>query len=229
MLPAAPTRREHSAPLICGVLAGPLFFVTFTVIGNARPGYEWRRHPVSSLANGRQGWLQRANFVLAGVLYFTAARGLRRRRSGGPGALPALVAGAGIGLIGSGIFVTDPVDGFPVGRDGRQSAEPASGAGGGSTPEGRLHNLCAIPIFAGIPAAGLASAASAIRSGDHRWAGYSAGSSLVMIASFLLFGSAFGEDSRLARHGGVFQRISIASGFGWLAALALRALASGPE
>jgi hypothetical protein len=40
------------------------------------------------------------------------------------------------------------------------------------------------------------------------------------------FGAAFGGAPRLAGLSGVFQRISIASGFGWLSALSLRALRS---
>ena len=33
----------------CGVVAGPLFGGSFTVIGARRAGYDWRRHAVSSL------------------------------------------------------------------------------------------------------------------------------------------------------------------------------------
>lgn len=97
------------------------------------------------------------------------------------------------------------------------------------TRHGQLHNLFAIPIFAGIPSAGLASAATAVRGRDYRWACYSGGPGLMMVASFLLFGRAFGGASRLAGKGGVFQRISIASGFGWLTALSLRAHPSAPR
>ena len=55
------------------------------------------------------------NFVVAGVLYSCAGAGLRRsaNRRAGPRAVPALVAGVGVGLIGSGMFVTDPVGGSP--------------------------------------------------------------------------------------------------------------------
>jgi len=95
-----------------------------------------------------------------------------------------------------------------------------------STREGKLHNLCAVPIFAGLPVAGVASALDAARRRDYRWAGYSAGSSLLMVGSFLLFGASFGRVPRLAGKGGAFQRISIASGFGWLTVLSLRALSS---
>lgn len=219
--------RSISREAACGVVAGPLFLATFSVIGAARSGYDWRRHAVSSLACGREGWLQRANFIVTGILYCVAARGLGRdpRSVVGPRLVPALVGAAGAGLISSGIFVTDPVAGFPPPAVG---AEEGSG-GGASAPllptrEGRLHNLSAIPVFAGIPLAGLAAAAAAARGRDWRWASYSAGSSAAMVGSFVLFGAAFGGKSNLKERGGLFQRLSVMSGFGWLTALSLRAL-----
>ncbi|WP_081809521.1 DUF998 domain-containing protein [Mycobacterium sp. URHB0044] len=208
------TPAKRSAQILCGALAGPLFVTAFTAIGATRRGYDWRRAPVSALAVGRRGWQQRANFVLAGVLYSCAAAGLGRSdaRRIGPRAVPALVAGVGIGLIGSGVFVTDYVGG-PV-RQG--SARP--------TRAGQLHDLCGIPVFAGIPVAGLASAATAVRNGDYRWACYSAGSSTVMAGSFLLVVAAMRGRSGLSGKGGLFQRISLAAGLGWLSSLSLRGL-----
>jgi hypothetical protein len=44
-----------------------------------------------------------------------------------------------------------------------------------------------------------------------------------MTGSFALFGAAFGGASRFAGRGGVYQRISISIGFGWLSALSVRA------
>jgi hypothetical protein len=139
--------------------------------------------------------------------------------------IPTLTLGAGVGLIGSGLFVTDPVAGFP-------SPEHAPDRPGGAQPEvaptrgGQLHNLCAIPIFVGVPAAALASAVSAARRREYRWAGYCAGSAIGMAGTSLLFGAAFGGAPRLRQRGGLFQRISIATGFGWLSALSCRALRS---
>lgn len=187
-----------------------------------RAGYDWRRLPVSSLALGRRGWLQRANFVGVGLLYSFAASGLRCSPSGriGPRAVPALVKGVAIGLIGSGIFVTDPVDGFPGEKSQDHAGAPAP------TLAGRLHNFFAIPIFAGIPVAAVASAATALRNKGSRWACYSMASSLAMVGNFVLFGSAFHDGSRLGGKGGIFQRLSIGAGFGWLTALSLRALSS---
>jgi hypothetical protein len=210
---------------MCGAAAGPLFVTTFSAIGARRPGYKWQRHTVSTLAATDRGWQQRANFLLAGGLYLLAASALPRvavRRTE-PRAVPVLFAGAGLGLIGSGIFVTDPIAGYPPRSDvGDESVAEEPKA----TREGTLHNLCAIPIFFGIPIAGLVSAIAAIRRKDSRWATYSFGSSMAMAGSFALMGMAFGGDPRLAGKGGLFQRAAIASGFGWASALSIRTLAS---
>ncbi len=68
--PWAGSRRRGSLPTA--------LVSAFTAIGATRRGYDWRHDPVSSLAIGRQGWLQRANFILAGVLYTCASRDLLR-------------------------------------------------------------------------------------------------------------------------------------------------------
>jgi hypothetical protein len=219
--------KQHRVPvrLVCGAAAGPLFVITFYVIGARRPGYIWQRHTVSTLAATDRGWQQRANFLLAGSLYLLAASGMPRaaQQKAEPRAVPVLIGGAGLGLIGSGIFVTDPVAGYPPRSDvgDRSAAE-----GVAATREGGLHTLCAIPIFFGIPLAALISAIAAIRQRDSRWATYSFGSSMAMAGSFAAMGMALGEDPRLAGKGGLFQRVAIASGLGWASALSFRTLAA---
>ena len=177
--------------------------------------------PVSSLGIGEQGWQQSANFGLAGTICLLGALGLRQcpRRSVGPRAVPALVGAAGVGLIGSGLFITDPIGDFPRVTSGENGSEDSIPPESARTRAGTLHNLSAIPIFAGLPVAALVERDRAARSGKALWAGYSACSSLAMVASFLAFGAAFGPESRLAGTGGIFQRTSIACGFGWLTAL----------
>jgi hypothetical protein len=76
-----------------------------------------------------------------------------------------LVAGAGIGLIGSGLFNTDYVGDLSSNSPDTVSRGPADAVPTPSTRTGQLHNLCGIPVFAGIPIAGLASA---VRSRDYR-------------------------------------------------------------
>ena len=206
----------------CGVLAAPLFVTVFTAIGARRAGYDWRRHAVSSLGVGREGWAQRANFMVVGALYCVAADGLAQRpaEAVAPAVVPAIVLAVGVGLIGSGVFVTDPVGGFPPSKQTPDGVSPPAAP----TRAGKLHNLCAIPIFAGIPAAALTCAASAARRREYRWAAYCAGSAIGITGTFVLFAAAFGGAPRLAGHGGVLQRLSVATGFGWVSALSLRAL-----
>ena len=215
--------------IACGVVAGPVFVGTFTLLGASRAGYDWQRHAVSSLAAGRKGWAQRANFMLVGGLYCVAARSLPQssRRAVGPTMVPALMFAAGTGLIGSGLFVTDPVAGFPPEEHGAGASRSVANVA--PTRGGALHNLCAIPIFFGIPVAALLSAGSAVRWREDRWAGYCVGSALGMAGAFALFGAAFGGAPTLAPYGGLFQRLSIATGFGWLSALSMRAFRSAPN
>lgn len=201
--------------LSCGILAGPLFVGTFTALGVGRDGYVARRDAVSSLAVGRSGWIQRANFVSVGVLYIAASGGLagQPRRLVGSRASPFLLAAAGLGLIGSGVFVTDSGNERPAGT--REEAQLPS-------REGALHDLCAVPIFVGVPAAASLAGQGFARHQDHGWARYSRGSAIVMVLSFALFSAAFGGTRQLSEWGGALQRISILSGFGWVTAVSVR-------
>src|SRR5688500_8887454 len=89
---------------LCGVVAGPLFVLTFLIYGA----------------------------FVAGALVVAFAAGTR------PGFWGSLFIGAvGIGLIGSDIFVTDPVSGYP----------PGSPAVSEYTWHGLVHDLFAIPTF----------------------------------------------------------------------------------
>ena len=72
--------------------------LTFAVLGRRQDGYDARRDPVSLLATGRYGWVQRANFGGTGALYLAAAAGLaaRARTTAGSRATPVVLAGAAL-------------------------------------------------------------------------------------------------------------------------------------
>ncbi|MCX5394009.1 DUF998 domain-containing protein [Streptomyces sp. NBC_00094] len=111
--------------LAVAVVAQPLWAAVALAQAATREGYDITRHPLSALANGSLGWIQIANFVLAGVLTVIGATGLRRALRGTPGGTwaPRLVRISGIGMIAAGVFVMDPADGFPVGTpDGMPAA-----------------------------------------------------------------------------------------------------------
>ena len=199
--------------LRCGVWAGPVFAATFLAEGAVRDGYRPLRHPVSSLALGPRGWVQTANFAVTGVLCLAGAAGLRLAggRTG-----PAMVAAAGAGLIGSAAFRTDPVGGYPPGT-------PDMPAGVSRT--GTAHNLAAVPIFFGLPAAAACYGWRSWRAGQP--AGFAvccAATAVTMPVTMALAGAGFGQSTRLGRYGGLLQRTSIVTGFAWLTAVSAREL-----
>ena len=202
--------------LAAGAVAGPVFVTTFLVEGATRADYDPLRHPVSSLALGPGRWVQVANFCATGAMYVAFAAGLTRspRSSVRSRVGPWLIGAAGAGMVGSGLFRTDPVSGYPAGTPDVHPGYSSSAAA--------LHDAFAVPTFLGLPAAALVFAGSFLRSGRRGWALCSAGTGLVMLVGFGLSSAAFGQAPALVNLGGLFQRATIITGFAWLTALAVR-------
>jgi Protein of unknown function (DUF998) len=209
--------------LRCGLAAGPVFVAAFLVDGATRPGYRPLRHPVSSLSLGEHGWTQVTNFAVTGVLYGAGAVGLARAARTAP---PGSAAGPGLaelaatgltaaGLLGAGAFACDPVSGYPPGTPD---------APGPPSPACQAHFAASGLVFLGIPATALAAAVRARRRGATGWAGYSAGTATAMLATMAAAGAGFQQSPRLVGVAGLVQRVCIVTGFGWLTALAGRAL-----
>jgi Protein of unknown function (DUF998) len=207
------------ALLTCGVVAGPLFVVAFLLEGATRASYDPLRHPVSSLALGEHGWMQVVNFIVTGLLMLAYAVGLRRALRPGPGATwgPLLVALCAIGLIGAGVFVTDPLSGYPPGTSDRLEY----------TTRGALHDVFSLPVFTALPAACFVFTRRFVTRGERGWALYSAVTGVVFIVAFLLAGTGFDQAEGLVDVAGLFQRIALTAGLGWLALLALHIRGAG--
>jgi hypothetical protein len=105
------------ALVTAGVVAGPLFVAAGLAQVITRDGFDLTRHPLSLLSLGDLGWIQIANFIVAGVLMLAFALGTRRSLADGPGRTwaPVLFALYGVGLVLGGAFTADPALGFPVG------------------------------------------------------------------------------------------------------------------
>ena len=208
--------------LRCGLAAGPLFVAVFLLEGAVRDGYRPLRHPVSSLALGPRGWIQAGNFAVAGTLLLAGAAGLARAgdRATSSRAAPALIGAAGAALIGSAVCTTDPVSGYPPGTPDALTQPSRTGI---------AHNLTAVPVFLGLPAAALAGGWRSWRDGQHRFGLYSAGTAVTMLTAMALAGAGFGQSPRLVSLGGLFQRASIITGFTWLTALFAQALRRTPS
>jgi hypothetical protein len=202
--------------------AGPAFAAVFLAEGTAREDYRQLRHPVSSLALGPRGWVQTANFVVTGTLFLAGAAGLRLAGDRVPGGRtgPPLVAAAGVGLIAAAAFPTDPVRGYPPGTPDVLTRPSRVGI---------VHNLAAIPVFFGLPAAALGYGWRSWRAGERPgFAACCAATAVTMPVTMGLAAAGFGQSPRLAGYGGLFQRASIIAGFAWLTAVSARALRRTP-
>ena len=207
--------------LYCGLAAGPVFVTAFLAEGATRDGYRPSRHPVSSLALGPRGQVQTANFAVTGTLVLAGAAGLGRAAdptlSSRVGR--ALIGAAGAGLIGAAVFTTDPVSGYPP-RTPDALTQPSR--------TGMIHNLAAVPVFLGLPAAAFTCSRQSIRAGHRRFGLYCAATATTMLATTALASAGFNQSPRLVSLAGLFQRASIVTGFAWLTALSAQALTRAP-
>jgi hypothetical protein len=217
---AAPTGQGTPSPLVrlllaCGALGPLLFIVVFLIEGATRADYNAYRYPVSSLSLGPYGWIQAANFLLVGASLIAGAVGVRRVLKGSRGGVwgPLLIGVAGVGLLGAGVFTTDPIYGYPP-------SAPLVLAQ--YTVHGQLHNAVSALVFLGIPAACFVFTRQFLGTGERGWAVYSLLAGLGMLVTFVLAGVGFEQNPALVNVAGVIQRLSIAIGFTWIAFLALR-------
>lgn len=97
--------------LTLGVAGTVLFLVIYVVEGATRPHYNAWQQTISSLSFGPLGWIQRADFLLCGASVLLLALVWRRILRGGVGGLwyPMIHGIEGLGLLGVGIFIYDPV------------------------------------------------------------------------------------------------------------------------
>ena len=102
--------------ILCGAIACPLFIIVVLIEGAIRPNYNSFIFPLSSLSIGDTGWIQISNFIFTGILLVAFSFGLKKvcnsnnEKSRGP----ILISLVGIGLIGAGVFSTDPIFGYPT-------------------------------------------------------------------------------------------------------------------
>jgi hypothetical protein len=163
--------------LASGAIAGPLYLAVGAAQVLTREGFDVRRHALSLLSNGDLGWIQVANFIVAGALVLAGAVGVRRRLHPGRGGTwgPILLALWGLGLIGSGLFVADPAPDFPP------AAVVAEGA---MSRNGMLHFVFGGVAFYALIGACLVFARRFHGLGERGWAVYSAVSGVGFLIVF---------------------------------------------
>lgn len=211
--------RPSTARLLQAGIVGPALFVAVLVLEDTtRPGYDARRHFVSLLGLGEDGWQQALNFILTGLLIACFATGLRCTWSGGIGSVwvPRLIAVVGVGLVADGLFATEPEFGYPPGTP--------EGLPTLLTWHGAIHYMAGATVFASLAAACVIVAVRAAADGRRGLAIASAVSPVIMLGAWVLsfvIGAVGGP-----AEGGLLQRVSIIVGMSWLAILATTALAA---
>jgi hypothetical membrane protein len=163
------------ALLACGAIGPSSFVLVLLIEGATRPGYNMGHHAGSLLGLGERGWTQNANFVVCGLLLLCFAIALNHVRWSGERSIwgPLLIAGSGVGLIVSGIFVADPAFGYPPGM----SSSP--------TLDGLIHNIASVVVFGCLSAACFVLARSVGKPAYRGWRLYSIITGIVGAVFFL--------------------------------------------
>ena len=206
-----------SQQLVLGGVVGPVFFVVlFLIEGATRRGYDALRQPVSTLALGHGGWMQRISFVLTGALTLGFSSSLLAESIGPSGLrwVAALLVLYSVGLVGAGVFVTDPIGGYPPGTE--MPSQPSV--------TGSLHGLFSLLVFLPLFFACIVAAAAYASAESFGLAVYSAGSGVAFGTGFVLFGRAMSSSGDLGRVAGLVQRTTITIGWVWIVVFALHVL-----
>jgi hypothetical protein len=209
-----PSKAATNALLLGGAIAGPVFVAAFMIEGATSSGYDPMRLPVSLLSTGEDGWRQVANFIVDGVLLLGFAIGLYRAfgQRGTPATLgPLLVGVFALGVIGAGVFSTDPGAGYPPGV--RPPIEP--------TTHSVLHDAVSLVVFVGLPIACFVLAREFAGWRDRRWTIYSVVTGTVLTIGVVLLLIGFNGTGGLSDEAGLIQRAWIVLGWGWITLLAV--------
>ncbi|MCC6843301.1 MAG: DUF998 domain-containing protein [Saprospiraceae bacterium] len=208
------TDSKTNTLLLCGAIAGPLFLIVVLMEGMLRPNYSSLSYPLSSLSIGDTGWTQILNFIITGILLIIFSHDLKQVCNSDKAKFrgPLLIRLAGIGLIGAGIFVTDPILGYPADKPLvlRQF-----------TFSGHLHDGFSMFVFIFLPCACFVFRTYFISNNRRGLANYSAFSGYAMIATFIMTSMGFKQLSGFVYYAGLLQRLCISIGLTWMTLISI--------
>jgi hypothetical protein len=212
---AAGGRRRTRHLLFAGGVAGPLYLLVGGAEALTRPGFDPLRDDWSLLSNGALGWIQIALFIGTGLLTMVGALGMRRALDGGRASTwgPLLIGLYGLGLIGAGIFLADPVRGFPPGTQADAHA---------ISWHGLMHFVSGGIGFIGLIAACLVFARRFLALGQKDWAAYSIATGVLFFAAFVGVATGSQPGGSLLVVVTVAFTVAVVMGWAWISLLAAR-------
>lgn len=204
-----------SRGLLAAGAAGPvLFTLVWLVEGAIRPAYDPVRSWVSELALSDRGVVLVAACVASGVLIVVLGAGLRAAVTDGPGATAGhrLVIMAGAALVAAGVFVTDPGTYLPDGVTARV------------TWHGILHDIAGPIMILSVTAAAVVYSRRFARA-------YGLATAAATLAFWVVGSVLNGLDHAgvwSPAPAGLFERLSLVTGFAYLVYLAYRVRTTSP-
>ena len=195
--------------LLCGVVAGPLYVLVGLIEAMTRRGFDLAHDDLSLLSNGPLGWIHIALFVVTGLLVVLGAVGMGNVLRHPATTAPRFLLLFGVGLIAAGVFVADPMGGFPPGTPAGKPVEV--------TLHGTGHFVAAALGFLGLLIACALMARRFSRTGETGLARYSLITGGIFLAAFV--GIATGSTSTPVVVG---FWVGVLLAFGWLTTLCVR-------
>lgn len=191
--------------LVIGAASAVLFVAILLIEGALRPDYDPTYSTGSELSLGERGWIQIANFLQFGVAMLVFAVGVNRSLNAPAGAVLLVIFG--LGFIAAGVFVTDPIRGYPPGTPAWTPAE--------ATLRHKLHSVIGGPI------AFFALFGACVALAGHLggfWRLYTVLTAVVGLALTIWTGLAY---QREAANLGLVQRALILVYFSWIVLLGI--------
>jgi hypothetical protein len=209
--------RVTRALLACGAAAAPLFAVVAVIEMFTRNGFDLRRHDLSLLSNGDLGWIQIVNFVVAGFLVVGGAVGIKRAIPSGRATTwgPLLLGIYGLGWIGAGVFVADPMNGFPPGTPNGFPTNPSW--------HSWMHLASGSVGFLALIAACVVFARRFASVGRRGWMAYSIGTGILVLAAVVGISSGPQQPAIII----AFFMAGVLS-LAWISALSFRLISETP-
>lgn len=103
------------AIFVCGIISPIVFVTVFLIDGATRPDYDPLFHWISHLSLGERGWIGITNLIVMGINCMILG-GIFKRSKVGKGSVwgQRMIFLLGVELVLCGIFIIDPLMGYPV-------------------------------------------------------------------------------------------------------------------